>query len=355
MKKLLFILTFFVSVIGFSQNGISYQALILNPAGEELPGANNSNIPLSNKLVCLRFAIVDSNNSIEYIETHKVTTDIYGIVNLVIGTGDQIGGYASSFSAIVWNNTAKSLKVDLDVKANCTNFVALSNQPFTYVPFAYYAANSHVDEATTVSTGIIQLAGDLGGVGSTATAPVISNNAITTGKLNNGSVTPIKIASGGINKVLTTDASGNVAWINISSLGSVADMSSIEGTGTIANPFKVKDLGIVTNKIADNAVTTSKIANGAITNAKIGEIINVTNGGTGANNLTGYVKGNGTNPMTATSVIPVADVSGAQTTANLASNISANTGSTTLYPSISAVEAFVTANATPDATDTVER
>ena len=354
MRKAYLIITFFLSLLAFSQNGISYQALIINPSGEQLPGANNTNAPLSNKLICLKFSILDSNSNLEYIETHKITTDAYGIVNLIIGTGNQIGGYASSFSNILWNNTAKNLKVDLDVQANCTYYVEISNQPFTYVPFAYYAANAHVDEATTISTGIVQLAGDLGGLGTTATAPIISNNAITSAKILNGAVTPIKIASGANNTVLVTDATGNVAWINSSSFGAVADMTTIEGAGTTTNPFKVKDLGIITAKLANGAVTTAKLADGAVTNAKIGEVITVPNGGTGASTLTGYVKGNGTAVMTAAASIPVADVTGAQTTANLTSNIASNTGSNTFYPSVAAVETFVANNATPDATTTVK-
>ncbi len=42
--------------------------------------------------------------------------------------------------------------------------------------------------ATTSSTGMIQLAGDLGGTGTTATAPVISDNAITSAKIANGTI-----------------------------------------------------------------------------------------------------------------------------------------------------------------------
>jgi hypothetical protein len=269
MKKVYLIVTFLISLIGFSQNGISYQALIINPSGEQLPGVNNTNAPLSNKLICLKFSILDSNSNLEYIETHKITTDAYGIVNLIIGTGNQIGGYASSFSNILWNNTAKNLKVDLDVNANCTYFIEISNQPFTYVPFAYYAANTNIKEATTISTGIVQLAGDLGGTGTTATAPIISNNAITSAKIINGAVTPIKIASGANNTVLITDATGNVAWVDRSSFGAIADMTTIEGAGTTANPFKVKDLGIITAKLANGAVTTPKLADAAVTTTKI--------------------------------------------------------------------------------------
>jgi hypothetical protein len=50
-------------------------------------------------------------------------------------------------------------------------------------------------DATASGKGIIQLAGDLAGSGSTATAPVITDDAITTGKLLNAAVTSAKIAN----------------------------------------------------------------------------------------------------------------------------------------------------------------
>ncbi|WP_353078263.1 hypothetical protein [Flavobacterium sp.] len=173
MKKCLFLALLF-STFGFSQNGISYQALILNPSGEQLPGQDNTHAPISNKLVCLKFAIIDHTNQIEYLETHKVSTDAYGIVNLVIGTGEKIGGYASSFSNVVWGNNPKSLKVDLDVNANCTNFVGISNQPFTYVPLAYYAANS--GSSTPGPIGLTGATGPQGPIGLTGPAGTNGTN-----------------------------------------------------------------------------------------------------------------------------------------------------------------------------------
>jgi hypothetical protein len=49
-------------------------------------------------------------------------------------------------------------------------------------------------DATTSSNGMLRLAGDLGGSGSTALAPVISDNAINSAKLANGSVTDTKFS-----------------------------------------------------------------------------------------------------------------------------------------------------------------
>ena len=143
--KRLFILLLFVSSLGFSQSsGITYQAVIYNPNGEELPGVDNPYAPLTNQDVCLQFGIVDADGNIEYQEEVQVTTDAFGMVNLLIGTNSQTGGYAADFAGIEWSADAKFLKVDLDIKGNCTDFEELSYQPFTYVPFAYYSPASDV-------------------------------------------------------------------------------------------------------------------------------------------------------------------------------------------------------------------
>ena len=93
MKKLLLFICVFFSLNVYSQRtGISYQALIIDPNGEQLPGYNNQNSPLVNTAICLEFIILDENNTIEYSEYQSVTTDKYGMVNLTIGTGDYAGG-----------------------------------------------------------------------------------------------------------------------------------------------------------------------------------------------------------------------------------------------------------------------
>ena len=142
MKRFLLFLLF-ISSLGFSQSsGITYQAVIYNPNGEELPGVDNPYAPLTNQDVCLQFGIVDADGNVEYQEQVQVTTDAFGMVNLLIGTNSQTGGYAADFAGIEWSADAKFLKVDLDIRGTCSNFEELSNQPFTYVPFAYYSPAS---------------------------------------------------------------------------------------------------------------------------------------------------------------------------------------------------------------------
>ena len=143
MKKILTILILFLATLCFAQNsGITYQAVIYGPNGQQLPGANNQQYILANKTICIRFGIIDQNNQIEYQETIVTTTDKFGMVNLLIGTGNQVGGFARGFSNILWDVNTKSLQVELDTSQNCQNFTEISNSPFTYVPFAYYSANN---------------------------------------------------------------------------------------------------------------------------------------------------------------------------------------------------------------------
>jgi len=142
MKKITFLFLFFTA-IGFSQTkGISYQALILDPIEQQLPGFNNDKAPLANKNICLQFSIIDENTDDEYVETHIITTDEFGMVNLTIGLGTITGGYATTFEDIVWSTLPKNLKVAISMNGSCTYFTEISNAPFTAVPFALFAVNT---------------------------------------------------------------------------------------------------------------------------------------------------------------------------------------------------------------------
>jgi hypothetical protein len=142
MKKITVFFLFFTAVCFSQTKGISYQALIIDPVEQQLPGFNNDRAPLANTAICLEFSILDENTDIEYKETHKVTTDVFGMLNLTIGFGDPTGGYAILFENIVWSTLPKSLKVAINVDGNCTAFTEISNAPFTAVPFAFFSINS---------------------------------------------------------------------------------------------------------------------------------------------------------------------------------------------------------------------
>lgn len=138
MKRIITLLVFIITSTIYAQNsGITYQAVIYNPSSEILPGNNNPNVVLAAKDICLRFSFIDSNSSLEYQEIQKVKTDEFGMVNIIVGDGDQVSGYAADFDAVIWNSTNKNLKVEIDAIGNCNNFIEITNQKFASVPFAF--------------------------------------------------------------------------------------------------------------------------------------------------------------------------------------------------------------------------
>ena len=54
MKNILYTLLLFSSLAFSQSNGITYQAVIYNPNGEELPGIDNPYAPLVNQDICLQ-------------------------------------------------------------------------------------------------------------------------------------------------------------------------------------------------------------------------------------------------------------------------------------------------------------
>jgi len=83
--------------------------------------------------------------------------------------------------------------------------------------------------------------------------------------------------------------------------------------------------GVSTFSAGSTGFTPSTASSGVVT---LGGVLNVTNGGTGAGTLTGYVKGSGTSAMTASATIPSTDISGLGTIATQNANAVAITGGT---------------------------
>jgi hypothetical protein len=266
MKKILLVITLLMSVLTFAQNnGITYQAVIYSANGESIPGIQNPNSPLVNKAICLQFNVIDSNTQTEYQEKVTVTTDSYGMVNLVIGNGTQTGGYASSFNTIVWSNSKKYLKVSLDQSGVCSTFEEISNQLLTYVPFALAA-----DSAAFVS-GIVGIAH--GGTNATTVIGAKTNlqlqNVDNTSDLNKPLSTATQNAlNTKVDKVAGKDLSTNdfttaektkLAAISGVNTGD-QDLSSYATTSFVNNAITGKFVDLTTNQtVAGNKTFTANL------------------------------------------------------------------------------------------------
>jgi hypothetical protein len=144
MKKILLLLVFLFTSLIFAQvpQGISYQAIALNPSG----------YPVSNAPIGVRISILDNSitGNVVYTETHTTTTSDRGLYNLVIGQGSPVTG---QFPLINWGTNSKFLKLELDATGG-TNYLLVGTTQLWSVPYALYAEKANSVDAIDVIGGI---------------------------------------------------------------------------------------------------------------------------------------------------------------------------------------------------------
>lgn len=121
----------------------NYQAVIRNAGGTPVV---NQNISLK---FTLRANAVDG--TVEYVETHSVTTNNFGLVNVQVGAGTPVG---TVWSNIDWKGAVQFLGVEADLTGGST-YVPLSNSKLSSVPYAVQAEHSS-DNAWTATDANIQ-------------------------------------------------------------------------------------------------------------------------------------------------------------------------------------------------------
>lgn len=130
MKKLLlFTATLLLSItVAFAQapNKLNYQGV----------ARTNSGDPIANQNISLRISILDGAVE-EYVETHIVNTNDFGLYNVKIGDGVPTVG---TMNAIDWSATNKNIKVEID-PAGGTTYTDLGTTELASVPYALYANN----------------------------------------------------------------------------------------------------------------------------------------------------------------------------------------------------------------------
>jgi hypothetical protein len=151
MKKKIFLSAAFVAFvfIGLAQvpDAFNYQAVVRNNSGEIIANQN----------VSFRISILQGSESgtVLYAETHTVSTNAFGLVNLKVGNGTIVSGV---FSPDGWGGASHFLKVEIDPSGGST-YTHLGTSELLSVPYAFHAKtveDDAVEDADASPTNEIQ-------------------------------------------------------------------------------------------------------------------------------------------------------------------------------------------------------
>ncbi|MBI5540881.1 MAG: DUF1566 domain-containing protein [Bacteroidia bacterium] len=150
MKKLYMYIVFTVTIFSINTvkaqvvDGITYQAVAIDENGKEIAGMDvNGNI-LSDKIINIRFTILQEEVSgiLVYQETHTANTDQNGLFTVVIGHGVLTGlSPDTSLLNIDWGSYKHFLKVEIDIKGN-SEYKLVGIQQMLAVPYAFHSLQS---------------------------------------------------------------------------------------------------------------------------------------------------------------------------------------------------------------------
>lgn len=99
---------------------------------------DNSGAALANQALGLKISILNPSNTALYVETHNVTTNDFGLYNVIIGEGAAVTG---TMGGVNWAGGTKKIKVEIDPNGG-TNYTSLGTTELLSVPYALYAAGS---------------------------------------------------------------------------------------------------------------------------------------------------------------------------------------------------------------------
>jgi hypothetical protein len=114
-----------VYVFSQSPQSFQYQAVIRDALGNALQSQS----------VSLKLSIIPISalGAAEYVETHTISTNAFGIVSLSVGTGNVVTG---DFSLINWGATSHFIKVEADLGSG---YIDMGTTQLLSVPYAMYS------------------------------------------------------------------------------------------------------------------------------------------------------------------------------------------------------------------------
>lgn len=236
----------------FTPQGFNYQSIIRDDSGN----------PLANQTITLLFSVRSgaSNGPVAYSEKQSLSTNEFGLVNLVIGQGGT--PLIGDFNAINWGGGAKFLTVSVESTPNVFNEIGTSE--LMSVPYALYAqnvANGGSTPGDNWGSQTVQTNPTLSGVGTGGNPLGLAQQNAQSGQVlkwngsvwapaddiissgtNGGTVTQINTSSGITGGPIT--ASGTIGLSNTGvtpgPYGSATEIPvvTVDAQGRITNIFK---------------------------------------------------------------------------------------------------------------------
>ncbi len=120
-----------VNCFAQTQSGINYQAVARDSAGAQMPDS----------AISIRVSIISDSvaGTLQWQETHAVTTNQFGLFDIVVGQGTSTGmGAKASFTDITWWTAAHFLKIEMD-PAGGSAYIIMGTDPIYTVPYAIFA------------------------------------------------------------------------------------------------------------------------------------------------------------------------------------------------------------------------
>lgn len=224
-----------------SPQAIPYQAVARDTNGS----------PLTNQAISIRITLIDSNvNSIDYQETHSVTTNSLGLFTLNMGQGVPTIG---ALSAVLWPISGNEyVQVEMDANGG-TNYTMMGVSKLNSVPFALHANTSGDNKWNGNGTSIYNNNSGAVGIGTSSPSAKLDVNGMAFFRNNTGGFLAPSVGAG--IKITTENNQGNIFGYDYSSYTPIDLILQGEGAKVgIGNHYPESALH-VTSPNAPTAVT----------------------------------------------------------------------------------------------------
>lgn len=255
--------------VSFAQapKGINYQGVARDSEGN----------PLVSKTIAVRISILKTSatGDVEYSETHKPTTNQFGLFTLIIGQGTKVTG---DFTFISWAIGNKWLQIEIDPNGG-VDYTLAGTQQLMSVPYALYAEYTG-SSGLSAGPGIAINSGVVSNTGDADKDPTneLQNLADVLTKSNNAGtvrITNLGTPTAGSDAATKSYVDAQDALdLDIDPTNELQNLSQLLARGNNANAQKITNLG---TPVSSTDATTKSYVDGKFALQTLAQILTTGN------------------------------------------------------------------------------